>query len=251
MAFRPLNEPKEYWQTLTRKLNDAFEHLAGYAEDMTGKVWKSIEVSGKKAQLKNDLSDAEILPNLVYGTDNDSVRGWRKERGVEIHGLDGKTTPIDADVLGLEDSAASWALKKLTWANVKATLKTYFDDLYNKVDIQPAHISWEMEWRDGETQFQHFHLLITTDALPNPEGVNKVYDSESKDDQTNWVYWNGTQWVAVTSAGVNAIYDTYLVQHTVPAVNFARGTHYRVYKRAWNEDDSTYGDWTPLGDMQI
>lgn len=41
-----------------------------------------------------------------------------------------KTTPIDADVLPLVDSAASNVLKKLTWASLKATLKTYFDTLY-------------------------------------------------------------------------------------------------------------------------
>jgi hypothetical protein len=38
--------------------------------------------------------------------------------------------PVDADEIPLVDSAASNVLKKLTWANVKATLKTYFDTLY-------------------------------------------------------------------------------------------------------------------------
>ncbi len=46
------------------------------------------------------------------------------------HAASGKTTPVDADELPLVDSAASNVLKKLTWANVKATLKTYFDTLY-------------------------------------------------------------------------------------------------------------------------
>lgn len=41
-----------------------------------------------------------------------------------------KATPVDADLVPLIDSAASNVLKKLTWANLKATLKTYFDTLY-------------------------------------------------------------------------------------------------------------------------
>lgn len=41
-----------------------------------------------------------------------------------------KATPVDADEVPLADSAASFGLKKLTWANIKATLKTYFDTLY-------------------------------------------------------------------------------------------------------------------------
>jgi hypothetical protein len=41
----------------------------------------------------------------------------------QVHAASGKSTPVDADELGLIDSAASNALKKLTWANLKATLK--------------------------------------------------------------------------------------------------------------------------------
>lgn len=43
-------------------------------------------------------------------------------RAAGIHGLTGKTTPVDADETAIWDSAAS-ALKKLTWASLKATLK--------------------------------------------------------------------------------------------------------------------------------
>lgn len=46
------------------------------------------------------------------------------------HAATTKATPVDADELPLVDSAASNVLKKLTWANLKATLKTYFDTLY-------------------------------------------------------------------------------------------------------------------------
>lgn len=43
-----------------------------------------------------------------------------------IHAASSKSTPVDADELGIADSAASWALKKLTWANLKAVLLAYF-----------------------------------------------------------------------------------------------------------------------------
>ena len=42
-----------------------------------------------------------------------------------------KTTPVDADAIILTDSAASNKTKRTLWSNVKATLKTYFDTLYN------------------------------------------------------------------------------------------------------------------------
>lgn len=43
------------------------------------------------------------------------------------HAATSKTTPVDADELPIADSAASFGLKKLTWANLKATIKTYYD----------------------------------------------------------------------------------------------------------------------------
>ena len=50
--------------------------------------------------------------------------------GAFINGLTDKTTPVDADAVSLMDSADSNNAKKLTWANIKATLKSYFDTLY-------------------------------------------------------------------------------------------------------------------------
>jgi len=51
--------------------------------------------------------------------------------GDRINASTAKATPVDADMIGLMDSAASNVLKKLSWANIKATLKTYFDTLYS------------------------------------------------------------------------------------------------------------------------
>ena len=51
---------------------------------------------------------------------------------VNVEGHDAKTTPVDADEVNLWDSVAS-AWKSLSWANIKATLKAYFDTLYQAI----------------------------------------------------------------------------------------------------------------------
>lgn len=50
----------------------------------------------------------------------------------EIHAATSKATPADADELGLVDSAESWVLKKLSWANLKTTLSGVFATLTGK-----------------------------------------------------------------------------------------------------------------------
>lgn len=45
--------------------------------------------------------------------------------GTLTSGATAKTTPVDADSLGLSDSAASNVLKKFTWANLKAAMLSY------------------------------------------------------------------------------------------------------------------------------
>lgn len=47
----------------------------------------------------------------------------------KISQLTNYTPPLDADVLPIVDTANT-TTKKVTWANIKATLKTYFDTLY-------------------------------------------------------------------------------------------------------------------------
>lgn len=42
-----------------------------------------------------------------------------------------KLTPIDTDILAIQEVGG--LLKKISWSNIKATLKTYFDTLYSKL----------------------------------------------------------------------------------------------------------------------
>lgn len=70
-------------------------------------VWKEITATS--------ATDADAIHDNVSG---------------EIATIAGKTTPADADVTIIEDSAAGNAKKRLSWASVKAALKIYFDSLY-------------------------------------------------------------------------------------------------------------------------
>jgi hypothetical protein len=45
------------------------------------------------------------------------------------HAATAKTTPADADEFPMADSAAAFVLKRWSFANMKAALKTYFDSL--------------------------------------------------------------------------------------------------------------------------
>lgn len=65
----------------------------------------------------------------VINTNTTNLNSDKLENS-SLTGATAKTTPVDADTMPINDSAASNALKKVTWANIKATAKTYFDTLY-------------------------------------------------------------------------------------------------------------------------
>ncbi len=82
----------------------------------------------------------------------------------QIVAASSKATPVDADLLGLVDSAAANSLKKLTWANVKATLKTYFDTLYSTAASVTAAIDAAFTARIGTTVQAYDADIATTSA---------------------------------------------------------------------------------------
>jgi len=83
------------------------------------------------------------------------------------HAATSKATPVDADELPLVDSAASNVLKRLTWANLKATVKTYFDTLYA--------------------------------AITHTHSLSNLTQSSATTGQV--AQWNGTAWVPATVSG--------------------------------------------------
>jgi hypothetical protein len=142
--------------TVTR----AQESTSASAKNTAGKTY--LIIFGPTAKLITDITTdiaavASDLADHVADTDNphevtasDISLGnvtndaqLKREAG-DFASFTAKTTPVDADIALIEDSAASNAKKKLTWANIKATLKTYFDSIYQA--IPGAWQTWIPTW---------------------------------------------------------------------------------------------------------
>lgn len=131
--------------------------LPSYVDDVLEYATKAgFPATGESGKIYVDLSTnltwrwsgstyVEISPSLALGETNTTA--YRGDRGktaydhsqsahapanadntqAAIEAAAAKTTPVDADVMPLLDSAASNSIKKLTWANIKAALKSYLD----------------------------------------------------------------------------------------------------------------------------
>lgn len=86
-----------------------------------------------------------------------------------ISGAAAKTTLVDADTIPLSDSAATNTIKKITWANIKSVLKTYFDTLYNKY-VHPNHTGDVTSIADGAT-------TIAADVVSNTKLSNMTVNT--------------------------------------------------------------------------
>ena len=108
--------------------------------------------------IRNGYELDEIHDVLITSkTDNDglfyeSSSGLWKNKNwwVVINALTAKTTPVDADMFGLMDSAASNVLKKLSWANIKTALNSLYASLSGSIS-QAFAVSQLEVWHASDT----------------------------------------------------------------------------------------------------
>ena len=88
------------------------------------------EIATKASLVSPTFAGTPTAPTAAPGTNNTQIATTEfvaaHTTATQIHSATAKTTPADADELGISDSAASWSLKKLTFANLKAWIGGLF-----------------------------------------------------------------------------------------------------------------------------
>ena len=84
-------------------------------------------LDGKQDTLVSGTNIKTINGDSLLGSGNLVISGGGgADPAVAIHNAAAKPAPADADELGYVDSAASWGLKKLTFANLKSWIGSFF-----------------------------------------------------------------------------------------------------------------------------
>lgn len=113
--------------TANSEINDLAIQVADNATDAQNA--RDEAVSAIAILSSGAIDDTTIANNKAYS--NQKTNDLLEQKvDKNISSYASKTTPIDADLIPLSDSVASFGIKKLSWANIKVTLKTYFDTLY-------------------------------------------------------------------------------------------------------------------------
>ena len=145
---------------------------------------KSAHVTGGSDVIDNAVSvgnaglmtgaDKKRLDDIETGADvTDSVN-----IASSIVGTAAKATPVDADTLPLIDSADTSSLKEVLWSQVKATLKTYFDTLYNLYS-HPNHSGDVTSSGDGATTIATGVVDIAMHSATGTPGATNYYRGDN------------------------------------------------------------------------
>jgi hypothetical protein len=148
---------------------------------------------------------------------------YRIQNGYELDEIHDVTTtnystPQDVDsLLILDNSTSLW--KRLTWANLKATAKTYFDTLYQSILVSGTNIktingssvlgSGNLTISGGITSVNTFSPLASTGGSTPTLSISE--SSASGDgylNSTDWSTFNGKQESLVSGTNIKTINST-------------------------------------------
>ena len=115
---------------------------------------------------------------------------------LKISQLTAYTTPLDADVLVVNDTANS-TTKKTLWSNIKATLKTYFDTLYSPVFTTSAGLASLLS---DETGSSGGFMRATAPSMTTPTMTSPVINGNPSGTFVTQIANGGTGQTAAQAA---------------------------------------------------
>lgn len=126
---------------------DAFVNAQETAQDLLAGAYTTA-----LNQYATELNTTESDINLKWEqVQNQAVTGGYSQSYIDttftpkiLNTQADKATPVDADLIPLSDSASSFGLKKLTWANLKATLISSFGVLISGLTAKATPIDADM-----------------------------------------------------------------------------------------------------------
>lgn len=153
-----------------------------------------------------------------------------------IHAATSKTTPVDADELGIVDSAASNVLKKLTWANLKATLLAYFQGLFREklTAARTYYVRTDgSDSNDGSANTSGGAFLTIQKAIDTAAGLDLgIYDVTIYVGTGTWTAANTLKTLVgsgqVLIRGINADFSSTVISTT--SASCFSGTYVGQYK---------------------
>jgi hypothetical protein len=181
-----------------------------------------------------------------------------------------KTTPVDADNFGITDSAASNALKKLSWANIKASLNTLYagiSHVHSTADITSGTLgiirggtglsslgtaNQLLRVNAGATALEYFTPSFLTTAITSLNGLTASVQTFANDTNvtitsatsTHTIGWTGQ--LAVSRGGTGASTLTgVLIGNGTSAVTAVAGTASQLLRR--NAGNTAYEFFTIAG----
>lgn len=92
-------------------------------------------VIGSDGIIYKAKTGTDISPNVNNDPTSDATN-WEIDNQFNINGLTDKVTLVDTDNFAIQETGGLF--KKVSWANLKSTLKTYFDTLYNFYNPTPT-----------------------------------------------------------------------------------------------------------------
>lgn len=162
--------------------------------DATLKLWKSAVLTpGTNVTITN--ADGAITVNS-------------SSSAVEIHAATSKATPVDDDEMPLADSASLFSLKKLTWANLKATLATWLGG--NNISVSVTSVTTAGSVQLNNAQYvQSKNAAGTSTRMLGINSGNTVYlgSVDTSDVTTMFINLSGVNRISIDTTGMTIVGD--------------------------------------------